>query len=278
MTTLGIVVVTYECRDLALRCLSSIEEHLPSALGQTVVIDNASTDGTLDAVKEQFPAVRTFGNRTNRGFAGGVNQGVAALPDCEVIALLNPDSVLLDSGLAGAAAYLGQQPDAGVVGVRIENRDGTLQPSCRRFPGHLTALFNRHSLITKLAPGNPWSSQYLMTGWAHDEVREVDWVAFSCALVHRRAIEAVGLLDEGYFFSIEDVDYCRRVHEAGLRVVYFPMARVRHRVGGSSRRNVYRAMRAHHAGMWRYYRKFNDRNLALDTLTGAGIGARLGVE
>ncbi len=126
-------------------------------------------------------------------------------------------------------------------------------------------------------PGNRWSRRYLLTDWAHDQVREVDWVSGAFMLIHRRAIEAVGILDEGYFFSIEDVDYCRRVWNARLSVVYYPMATVRHRVGGSSRHAVYRAMAAHHRGMWRYYRGHMGGNLVLDVLTAAAIAGRFGI-
>ena len=275
--SLGIVVVTFQCRDLDLDCLSSVAKHLPSALESTVVVDNASDDGTVDAVRASFPAVSIVARPKNVGFAAAANDGIRELPGADVVCLLNPDTELLDDGLAAAAAYLGANPDVGVLGARIENGDGTLQPSCRAFPGHATALFNRHSLVTKLLPRNRWSQRYLMTDWAHDEVRDVDWVSGACMLIHRRAIDRVGLLDSNYFFSIEDVDFCRRVHDAGLRVAYFPMARLRHRVGGSSRHAVYRAMTAHHRGMWLYYRRHLRTNVALDALTGAAIMGRLAI-
>lgn len=273
----GIVLVTYQCREYVLKCLETVALHLPGSLPLTAVVDNASDDGTVEAVRAAYPQVRVVANTANRGFAPAVNQGIDALSDCRVVALLNPDAELLDGGLASASDYLEANADVGLVGVRIENSDGSLQPSCRQFPGHLTAIFNKHSLITKLVPANRWSQAYLMTDWPHDEVRDVDWVAFSCALIHRRSFEAVGKLDEGYFWSIEDVDYGRSLHDAGLRVVYFPMARVRHRVGGSSRKNVYPAMLAHHRGMWRYYKKHGHRNLALDVATAAGIGLRFAI-
>jgi N-acetylglucosaminyl-diphospho-decaprenol L-rhamnosyltransferase len=277
MVRLGMVIVTYKCREMALSCLESIAAYLPEALADTVVVDNASEDGTAAAVRERFPVVRVLEKQRNVGFAAGVNAGIRVLPDADVICLLNPDSLLLDGKLAEAAAFLECNEDIGVAGGRIENIDGTLQPSSRAFPSHLNALFNRHSLLTKLAPENRWSRAYLMTDWSHGEVQDVDWVSGACMLIHRRAIERIGLLDAGYFFSIEDVDYCRRVHDAGLRVAYFPGARVRHRVGGSSRHAVYRAMTAHHRGMWRYYRTHMRGGPLLDAVTGAGIGVRLGI-
>jgi GT2 family glycosyltransferase len=273
--SLGVVVVTYRCRELALRCLDSVRTQLPGTIEHTVVVDNASGDGTLEAVERHFPTARRIEKRRNVGFAGGANAGIRVLANCDVIVLLNPDTLVLDGGLSDAAEYLRQNETVGVLGARIENPDGTLQPSCRAFPGHLTAVFNRHSLATRFLPGNRWSEKYLMTDWDHTTVRPVDWVSGACMIIHRRAIERVGLLDAEYFFSIEDVDYCRRVRDAGLEVMYFPMARLQHRVGGSSRNNAYRAMTAHHLGMWHYYRTHMRGGPLLDAITAVGIGGRL---
>lgn len=274
---LGLVIVTYECRDFVLACLDSVEAQIGSVDASVVVVDNASTDGTLEAVEARFPKAKRIAKQRNVGFAAAVNAGLRALPDADVICLLNPDTILLDKGLFAAADYLREHLEVGVAGARIENPDSSLQASCRAFPGHMTALFNRHSLTTKLVPGNRFSRAYLMTDWPHDEVRDVDWVSGACMLIHRRAIEAVGMLDSNYFFSIEDVDYCRRLKDAGLNTVYFPMARVQHLIGGSSRHAVYRAMFAHHRGMWHYYRTHMRRNGFVDGLTAAGIAGRLAI-
>jgi GT2 family glycosyltransferase len=272
--TLGIVIVTYKCRDLALRCLDSIATQLPEVLPHTVIVDNASGDGTAEAVRLAHPAVTVIENEKNLGFATAVNRGIAALPGASAICLLNPDSVLLDANLPEAVAFVEVHREVGVLGGRIVNDDGSIQPSARAFPSYLNSLFNRHSLLTKLFPNNRWSQRYLMTDWAHDEVRPVDWVSGAFMLIHRRAIHAAGVLDPAYFFSIEDVDYCRRVRDAGLEVMYFPGTTVRHRVGGSSRHAVIRARAAHHRGMWRYYRKHKRTNPALDALTLAAIWGR----
>ncbi|WBL35110.1 glycosyltransferase family 2 protein [Tepidiforma flava] len=272
--TIGVVIVTFRCRELALAALRSLEARTPALLPTTVVVDNASFDGTIEAVRAAFPAVTVIEHRRNLGFAAAVNRGIEALPSADVVCLLNPDAELLDDGIFAAADYLEAHPDVGVLGGRILNPDGSIQPSARAFPSHKNALFNRHSLLTKLFPRNRWSRQYLMTDWSHDDIRPVDWVSGAFMLIHRRALEAVGPFDPGYFFSIEDVDFCRRVHDAGLRVEYFPGASVRHRVGGSSRKAVYRAMAGHHRGMWRYYRKHFRGNPLLHAVTAAGIGLR----
>ena len=270
----GIVIVTYRCRELALRCLASIEEHVPAALETTVIVDNASGDGTAGAIRSAHPGVTVIENERNLGFATAVNAGIAALPDAQAICLLNPDSVLLDANIPDAVGYLESHPEVGVLGGRITNEDGSIQPSARAFPSFLNAFFNRHSLLTRLFPGNRWSRRYLMTDWAHDEVRPVDWVSGAFMVIHRRAINAAGVLDPEYFFSIEDVDYCRRVRDGGLEVIYYPGTSIRHRVGGSSRHAVIRARAAHHRGMWRYYRKHKRTNTALDAITFAAIWGR----
>lgn len=272
---LGIVIVTFECRDFALACLQSISAQTPGVLADTVVVDNASHDGTAAAVREQFPAVRVIEKSRNAGFAAAANTGLRVLATCDVLCLLNPDAELLDGRMLEAARYLDAHGSLGIAGTRVENADGSVQASCRAFPGHRTALFNRHSLATKFLPENRWSQDYLMTNWPHDEIRSVDWVSGASMLIHRRAIERLGYLDPHFFFSIEDVDYCRRAHDAGLGVIYYPMARVRHLVGKSSKHNALTAMAAHHRGMWRYYAKHMRGNAAMDALTAAGIGARL---
>ncbi|PFG73923.1 glycosyltransferase family 2 protein [Tepidiforma thermophila] len=275
--TIGIVIVTFRCRDLALAALRSIEAHVPGLLATTVVVDNASFDGTVDAIRAAFPAVTVIEHRRNLGFAAAVNRGLEALPAADVICLLNPDAELLDDGIFAAADYLAANPEVGVLGGRILNPDGSIQPSARAFPSHRNALFNRHSLLTRLFPRNPWSRRYLLSDWDHNDIRSVDWVSGAFMLIHRRALAAVGIFDPAYFFSIEDVDFCRRVHNAGLDVRYFPGASVRHRVGGSSRRAVYRAMAGHHRGMWRYYRKHFRGNPLLHVITAAGIALRFGL-
>lgn len=274
---IGIVIVTYRCPELALACLASIQRHLPGLLPSTVVVDNASFDGTPAAIRAAFPTVRVIEHRRNLGFAAGVNRGIEALPGAEVIALINPDAELLDDGLLAAADYLRDHPAVGVLGGRVLNRDGSIQPSARAFPSHRHALFNRHSLLTRLFPRNRWSRQYLLSDWDHADIRPVDWVSGAFMIIHRRALDAVGTFDPAYFFSIEDVDFCRRVHDAGLEVRYFPGATIRHRIGGSSRRAVFRAMAGHHRGMWRYYRKHFRTNPLLDALTAAAISARFAI-
>ena len=138
-----------------------------------------------------------------------------------------------------------------MIGGRILNGDGTVQASARAFPGHRNALFNRHSLTTRFLPRNRYSAGYLMSEWAHDEVRSVDWVSGAFMFIHRRAIERVGLLDPAYFFSIEDVDYSRRGRDGSG---YFQGVSIGTGLAEFAEGGLPREVRAPR-GLWRYYRK-----------------------
>jgi GT2 family glycosyltransferase len=188
--------------------------------------------------------------------------------------LLNPDSILTGDPFAAPAAFLRANRDVGVVGIKVLDPDGGLQLSVRRFPGLHAALFNRYSMLTKLWPGNPWSSRYLMSDWHHDEQADVDWVSGACLLTTREVLDRVGPLDEGYFWGFEDVDFCQRVHRAGLRAVYYPQTSVIHVIGASAKTVPTKALVARHKGMWRYYKHHVSSNAVVDVLVAAGIAGR----
>jgi GT2 family glycosyltransferase len=139
----------------------------------------------------------------------------------------------------------------------------------------VTAIFNRYSIATRLFPGNRYSRDYLMSDFAHDEVRDVDWVSGAAMMFSRAVFDRLGGWDAGFFMFNEDVDFCRREHDGGLRVVYDPRVAVYHRIGVSKRAPA-RIVVARHRSMWRYYRKHLRGNLLVDAATAAGIAARCG--
>ena len=149
--------------------------------------------------------------------------------------MLNPDCTSKARCLAPLAAYLREHPDVGIVAPKLLDDDGTLQLSCRAFPGYETALFNRYSLLTRLLPGNERSRRYLMSDFDHMSERDVDWVSGAVLMLPRGVFDEVGGWDAGYFMFNEDVDLCRRVHDAGYRVVYHPAVAVYHTIGVSKK-------------------------------------------
>jgi GT2 family glycosyltransferase len=204
-----------------------------------------------------------------------VNDGAAASVG-PLIATINPDCRLDQDLLAPIAARLGDEQDVGIVAPKLLNDDGSLQLSCRAFPGYATVLFNRYSLLTRFAPDNPYSRDYLMSDFDHASVRDVDWVSGAAMMFPRAVFDRVGGWDDGFFLFNEDVDFCRRVHDAGLRVVYDPRVHLYHRIGVSESRDR-RAIVERHRSMWRYYRKHLRGNPLRDAATGAGIAARCGM-
>lgn len=275
----SVVIVSYNGRDLLRSCLSSLYQHTRNQQSEVIVVDNASRDGTPEMVAAEFSQVRLVRRSANGGYARAVNQGFA-LAQGTVILVLNPDAELTADILTPMRSYLIGHPKIGILAPKLTNGDGSLQLSCRAFPGFSAALFNRYSLLTRLFPSNRFSARYLMSAFDHSTIADVDWVSGACWLLPRTVYEEIGPLDERYFWSIEDVDYCQRVHRAGKRVVYYPEVSLVHHIGGSSATLPNRSITERHRGMWRYYRQYlRPRSaivrVAVDSLAGAGIFARL---
>jgi GT2 family glycosyltransferase len=274
----SVVIVSYNGRELLHRCLASAYQHTQDIEFEVIVVDNASQDGTPEMVLSEFPQTALVRRTSNAGFASAVNEGIA-LAHSGAFFILNPDSELAGNVLPPMLAYLREHEDIGILAPKLLDADGSLQLSCRAFPGFNTALFNRYSAVTRLFPKNRLSARYLMTDFDHNTTTDVDWASAACWFLSRSAYEKVGPLDERYFWSIEDVDYCQRMHHAKLRVVYFPAATVQHHIGGSSTTLPNRAIIERHRGMWRYYRTYLRPQTALsrpivDGLAWTGIRLR----
>jgi GT2 family glycosyltransferase len=270
---LSVVVVSFNGKDYLRRCLASLLEHTKGVSFEAIVVDNASWDGSAQMVQDEFPQVVLIRLPVNVGFAAGCNRGIERAAG-EFVLLLNPDTELAEDAFSPMVAYCRQNPSVGLLGPKLVNSDGSLQLSCRHFPSHLTSLFNRQSILTRLLPGNPFSRRYLMTDWAHDRIVPVDWLSGACVMLRREMVERIGGMDEGYFMYIEDVDLCYRAHQAGYEVVYFPQVAVTHHIGRSTETMPNRSIVQWHRSMWRYYRKHMRGNPLLDALTLAGIAAR----
>jgi hypothetical protein len=270
---LSAVIVNYKSRTEVLECLATLAADTAGLAAEVVVVDNDSRDGTGAALAERFPAVRFVQNTENVGFARAVNQGIRATAG-EFVLLLNPDCLVRPGAIPALLEHLRARPRAAIAGPRIVNSDGSLEYSARAFPDHLTFLFNRYSLLTRLFPGNPFSRRYLLTDWDHASVREVDWMSGACLMVRRAAIEQVGPMDEAFFMFNEDVDWCRRMRLAGWANIYVPDAVVVHHIGASKGRVSDRVILERHRGMIHYFRKHHPTNPVVEALAAAFIMAR----
>jgi len=273
---LSTVVVTYRSRATVLQCLAALEVDAAGVDHETVVVDNDSGDGVLEGIARDFPQVRGIANRENVGYARAINQGIATTTG-EFVLAMNPDCVLEPGSLAALIGHLRAHPRTGVAGPMILDSDGTLQYSARSFPDHLTFLFNRYSLLTRLFPGNRFSRRYLLTDWDHASVREVDWLSGACLMVRRAAIDQVGAMDERFFMFNEDVDWCRRMKLAGWAVTYTPQARVVHHIGASRKKVAPKVIVERHRGMIHYFHKHHPANPVVTFLVDAFILLRAGL-
>ena len=249
----SVVLVNYRTDEVLAECLASLAKAGGGLELEVIVVDNGATLAG-GGLRDRFPGVRLVENAGNVGFAHAANQGIGFARGRHVLCL-NPDTVVHDGAVAAMVAYLEAHPRVGAVGARLLESDGTLQYSCRRFPGYLTILFGRYALLTRLFPGNAGSRDYLYLDWDHRTAREVDWVSGACLMVRREVLAQVGAFDEGYFLFVEDMDWCRRIRQAGWAVVYLPDAVVTHHIGVSRGAVPAWVVRARHRGMLRYVRK-----------------------
>ena len=226
---LSVIIVSYNTRQMTLDCLQALYADLGSSSAEVWVVDNASTDGSADAIRAAFPQVNLIQNPRNAGF-GAANNLALRQAAGEFLLLLNSDAFLHPGAVAALRDHLQTHPRAGVAGPRLLNVDGSLQPSCYRFPSPPRAWLE-NLWISSLLPHHPVVGDFRR--WAHDAERSVDWVIGACLLVRRQAWEAAGEFDESFFMYQEETDWQRRVRGAGWDIGFTPSALVTH-LGGAS--------------------------------------------
>jgi N-acetylglucosaminyl-diphospho-decaprenol L-rhamnosyltransferase len=270
VTPVSAVVVSYNSAAYLPDCLRSLRSE---GVESVVVADNASADRSVAVVEAEDPAVVVVQTGANLGFGAAANRGVAATFG-DYLLILNPDTVVEPGTVKALSDALDRDSGLAVVGPRIENLDGTLYPSVRRFPD-LTVAFG-HAFLGLVWPQNPFTRRYRMLDWDHDRASaDVDWVGGACFLARRTAFEMVGGFDEGYFMYVEDVDLCWRLRQAGWRVGYEPGGRVVHALGGSSRLVPYRMIAEHHRSLLRFVSKSSvGARRALVPIVAAGLAVR----
>ena len=184
----SVVIVNYHTDEVLAECLASLAKTAGGLEVEVIVVDNSATLAG-GGFRERFSGVRLVENPGNVGFARAANQGIRLARGRHVLCL-NPDTVVHDGALAAMAGHLDAHPRVGAVGARLLESDGSLQYSCRRFPGYATILFGRYALLTRLFPGNTGSRDYLYLDWDHRTVRAVDWVSGACLMVRREVLRA----------------------------------------------------------------------------------------
>jgi len=231
----SIILVNWNTRELLRNCINSLYRNMRNSSFEIIVVDNASSDGSVDMLKLEFGDVQVIANSENRGFATANNQGMLTSKG-RYILLLNSDTIVLDASIDKAVAFADSYKDAAVVGCRVLNADRTLQPTCFMFPSILNMLLSV-SYLYKLFPSSRFFGRERMTWWKRGDIRKVDVVTGCFMLVRCEAIEEVGMLDERFFMYAEETDWCYRFKQSGWKIMFTPASTIIH-LGGQSSRKV----------------------------------------
>lgn len=245
------VVVSWNVRDYLRRCLQSLRVAAVETPLEVWVVDNGSSDGSALMVQQEFPEVHLLANGDNRGFAAANNQAMRVSAGTYVL-LLNPDAELGVDALAALCRYLDDHPQVAVVGPQLRYADGSVQPSRRRAP-RLATGFVESTQVQQRWPRSWLTNRYYITDRSEKEEQPVDWLVGACLLVRRAAIDAVGLLDDGFRLYSEELEWCLRFRRAGWGIVYLPTAQVLHHEGQSSGQDVFHRHLHHHQSKYRLY-------------------------
>lgn len=274
----SVVIVNYNVREFLHQAIRSVFLAAGGLDVEVIVVDNDSADGSVDMVRAQFPDVHVIANRENAGFSRANNQGIRASKG-RYLLILNPDTILQEDTLETLVDFLETHPEAGAVGCKILNPDGTFAPESRRaFPTPQTAFY-RITGLSRLFPDSPVFGRYNMTFLPIDDVAEVDALSGSCMMVRRDALvfspghanrdngrelasvdavrDGAGLFDEDFFMYGEDLDWCFRIQQAGWKIFYTPDTQIIHYKGESTKKGEMRYVRLFYGAML----KFADKHL-----------------
>jgi len=227
----SIIIVNWNTHEITQGCLESVYEQTENIRFEVIVVDNASSDGSVEMVQTLFPQVALIKNKENRGFAAANNQGMT-IAKGRYILLLNSDTLILDNAIEKSISFADAHPETAIVGCRVLNPDRTLQPTCGMFPSLLNQLLFC-TYLYKLFPKSKFFGRAKMSWWDRDDVREVEVVSGCFMLIRRKAIKETGMFDEQFFMYSEENDLCYRMRKAGWRNMFTPQAQIIH-LGGSS--------------------------------------------
>lgn len=232
---LSIVMLSWNTRELTLAALRALERDPSTRTREVIVVDNASSDGSVDAIAAQFPHVRLIRNDRNELYAEGNNQG-ARIATGEFLCLLNSDTEVVPGALEMLVEFLEKHPDYGAVSPQLRSFDGSIQRACTRFPGLFDPLVDS-TLFGRFWPGTHVHGRTRMHDFDHAHSRDVDQPPGAVFLIRRAEYLALGGLDPDLSLFYNDVDLCKRLWKRGRRIHYLAEARVFHHQGASTSRS-----------------------------------------
>ena len=232
---ISLILVSFNTREVLRESLQSVEREKGNFRLEIFVVDNDSKDGSVEMVEAEFPHVRVLRSKVNLGF-GAANNVALELARGRYIVLLNSDAFLRPGSLRLSVDHMDADPKAGLAGGRLVGRDDSLQPSARMFPSILSDFLVLTGLAHKF-PKSRFFGRFDRT-WADPlQAAEVDWVPGAYSIIRAEALEKVGFFDPEFFLYSEEVDLCRRIQQAGYKIMYWPDIVVVH-IGGESSRQI----------------------------------------
>ena len=273
MSQLSIIIVNFKTRDCLRECLRSIFGSQTQFGFDVCVVDNASTDGSVEMVKAEFPSVKLIENKENLGYSKANNQVLRKLVDNTLadspryFLLLNPDVEVARDTFDKMLEFMDNNPIVGICGCKVLKSDGSFDEACRRnFPNPARAF--------RYLTGLGRSSYH--PDLPENKIAEVDSVMGAFLMIRKETVDTIGLLDENFFMYGEDLDWCWRAKTAGLKVIYAPLTTVIHHKGSSSRKLPGKALYEFHRAMQIFYNKHyrQDYNFLVNILVVMGIWLR----
>lgn len=251
---LSIIIVNYNTKELTKQTLNSIFKYKHNLEYEVIVVDNNSSDDSVNMITNELPQVILIQNKKNLGFSRANNIGINRSKG-RYILLLNSDTIIQEDTLETMVSFMESNYNVGAAGCKVILPDGSLDKACKRsFPTPQNALYNALKL-DKLFPHNKKFGEYNLTYLDEDEIHEVDSLVGAFMMVRREAIEEVGLLDENFFMYGEDIDWCYRIKKAGWKIVYYPKTKIIHYKGGSSKKKNPKLIYEFYRAMYLFFEK-----------------------
>jgi len=274
LTDISIIIVTFNHEQEITKCFTTLRSAIISFQTEIFIIDNHSTDQTVSVSKKLLSNFKKkhhwsiICNEANIGFTRAVNQGLAQSRG-EFVLILNPDTELPANIFRPLIGIFHKNKEVGIVSPQFRNSDGTIQPSCRRFPRHRDVIYNAtglNCLFKKNSELNYWK----MCDFDHQTQREVEQPQGAFLLARRKAIEQVGLLDEQFPMFFSDVDWCQRFNKKGWKILFVPGVQIIHYKGTSIYKNRLKMIWSSHRSFYKYFQKYYNGTgwKILNTITG----------
>lgn len=252
----SVVIISWKMRDLLWKCLLTIYQFTKEINFEVIVVDNHSQDGTSEMIEKEFQQVKLIKNSENRGVAPARNQGIKETKG-KYILILDADMELIDNSIKHLFDFMEQNPDVGIVGCKLIDKDFNLQTSCKRFPTLLAFLFRRLEWIDAIK-NSKTLKHHTMKDWDHNEIKSVDYLIGACQFFRRDVVNKIGMYDDNIFYGPEDIDFCLRIWKAGWKVNYYPFTSIIHHEQRITKKNYFSAISLKHfAGIFYLYKKYN---------------------